>query len=445
MKISVVGTGYVGLVTGACFANMGYKVCCSDISSEKINSLQNGVIPFYEPGLEDMVKRNLELENIFFTSDRNSALNFADVIFICIGTPQDNTGKPDLSFLDEYFLAILGDLKIDNDFMSNKDAKKHLFIKSTIPPGTIQYLNLIINQENLESKILLSSNPEFLKEGSAIQDFMKPDRVVIGSNYQESIDIAIELYRTILWKSDRMIVTSPESSEIIKYASNSFLAMKISYMNQISRLTDVVGGDIHEIRKGIGMDERINPHFLYAGLGYGGSCFPKDVNGLEFVMKSNNLTSELITATNSVNESQVGYFLEKILNFYSPEELKVKEIAFWGLAFKPNTDDVRESVAIKLLKLLAPLVKKIYAFEPIAKENALLELKGIDNIYFSDSAVSDLQCAHALIIATEYSQFWNMSTEHFLQLKDKVIFDGRNILDKERLQDIGIKYFGIGR
>ena len=445
MKISVIGTGYVGLVTGACFSNIGYEVCCSDISSKKVNLLQDGVIPFFEPGLEDMVNSNIASKNLFFTSDADVSLNFADIIFVCVGTPQDNSGKPKLSYLYEYFSALIHRLKLKSDFMANMDAKKHVFIKSTIPPGTIKSLTEMIDKEGLAGKILLSSNPEFLKEGSAIQDFMKPDRVVVGSNYQESIDLAIELYRSILWKSNRMIVTSPESSEIIKYASNSFLAMKISYINQIARLTDAIGGDIHEIRKGIGMDARINPHFLYAGLGYGGSCFPKDVNGLEFVMKSNNLSSELITATNSINEAQVEYFFNKILNFYSLEELKLKEIAFWGLAFKPNTDDIRESVAIKLIKLVAPLVKKIYAYEPIAQENASFELKGISNIHFSESALCDLHKADALIIATEYSQFWNTSAEYFLQLKDRVIFDGRNILDKDRLEDIGVKYFGIGR
>jgi len=445
MKISVIGTGYVGLVTGACFANMGYEVCCADVLPKKIDSLKKGVIPFFEPGLADIVGRTLESKNLFFTSDAEAPSSFADVIFICVGTPQDDSGKPDLSSLDEYFVQLINTLKQDKKFLDDSEAQKHVFIKSTIPPGTIKRLNLILSKNNLDNKILLSSNPEFLKEGSAVQDFMKPDRVVVGSNHQESIDIAEELYRSILWKSDRMLITSPESSEIIKYAANSFLAMKISFINQISRLSDAIGGDIHEIRKGIGMDERINPHFLYAGLGYGGSCFPKDVNGLEFVMRSNNLTSELMTATNSVNDSQVEYFLTKILHMYSLENLKEKEIALWGLAFKPNTDDVRESVAIKLVKLLAPMVKHIYAYEPIAKENAIEELKNLKNISYVDSSLEAIRDSHFLVIATEYSQFWNVSPEHFLQLKDKCIFDGRNILDKNKIESIGIHYFGIGR
>jgi len=445
MKISIIGTGYVGLVTGACFANMGYEVCCADVLPDKIDSLKIGVIPFFEPGLADMVERTLESKNLFFTSDVKEPSSFADVIFICVGTPQDALGKPDLSYLDEYFAQLIKTLKQDKKFLEDIEAKKHVFIKSTIPPGTIKRLNLTLSKNNLGDKILLSSNPEFLKEGSAVQDFMKPDRVVVGSSHQESIDIIVELYRSILWKSDRMLITSSESSEIIKYAANSFLAMKISFINQISRLSDAIGGDIHEIRKGIGMDERINPHFLYAGLGYGGSCFPKDVNGLEFVMRSNDLTSELMTATNSVNDSQIQYFVSKILHFYSLENLKEKEIGLWGLAFKPNTDDVRESVAIKLVKLLAPMVKHIYAYEPIAKENAIQELKDFKNITYVDSSLNAIRDSHFLVIATEYSQFWNVSPKHFLQLKDKCIFDGRNILDKNKIESMGIRYFGIGR
>ena len=445
MKISVIGTGYVGLVTGACFANIGYEVCCSDISSNKVKLLQDGIVPFFEPGLEETVKKNIASKNLFFTSDINASSRFADIIFVCVGTPQNDSGEPDLSHLNEYFFELIKTLKLDDDFMSNTDSKKHIFIKSTIPPGTIQSLNSSLVEENFEKKLLISSNPEFLKEGSAVQDFMKPDRVVVGSNHQESIDIALELYRSILWKSDRMLITSPESSEIIKYAANSFLAMKISFINQISRLSDVIGGDIHEIRKGIGMDERINPHFLYAGLGFGGSCFPKDVNGLEFVMRSNNLTSELITAINSVNDSQVEYFLTKILHFYSLDNLKEKKIALWGLAFKPNTDDVRESVAIKLVRLLAPLVNHIFAYEPIARENSIAELKDFKNISYVDSSLDAIQDSHFLVIATEYSQFWNVPPEHFLQLKDKCIFDGRNILDKDKIESMGIHYFGIGR
>ena len=445
MKISIIGTGYVGLVTGACFADLGFYVCCAETAPKKLESLNKGIVPFYEPGLKEKVDRTIKSGHLIFTSDKEKSTHFSDIIFICVGTPQNHEGKPNLDYLEEYFLQLISVIKKDIDFMENPKAHKHLFIKSTIPPGTISHLNKILEINHLKDKLIISSNPEFLKEGSAVQDFMKPDRVVVGSDNAESIQLAKELYRSILWKSDRMLITTPESSEIIKYAANSFLAMKISFINQIARLSDVIGGDIHEIRKGIGMDERINPHFLYAGLGYGGSCFPKDVNGLEFVMKSNNLTSELITATNSVNDSQVEYFLTKILHLYSIEHLKEKEIAFWGLAFKPNTDDIRESVAIKLIKLLSPIVKHIYAYEPIAKENAILALKDFKNISYADSSLDAIKESHFLVIATEYSEFWNVSSKHFLQLKDKCIFDGRNILDKDKVESIGIRYFGIGR
>lgn len=445
MKIAVIGTGYVGLVTGACFASMGYEVCCADILPKKIDLLKNGIIPFYEPGLKDIVKRSQKSKNLIFTSDILASNNYADIIFLCVGTPQDASGKPNLNYVEAYFEQLIKNMKEDKTFLADPNARKHIFIKSTIPPGTVKKFDSVLFQNNLESKILLSSNPEFLKEGSAVQDFLKPDRVVIGSNHQESIDIACELYRTILWKSNRMLITSPESSEIIKYSANCFLAMKISFVNQISRLSDVMGADIHDIRKGIGMDERINPHFLYAGLGYGGSCFPKDVNGLKFILEKNDLNAELITATNTINESQVEYFFNKILNVYNLEELRKKEITFWGLAFKPNTDDVRESVAIKLIRMLAPLVKRIYAYEPIAVDNAANELKDCQNISYVDSSLSAIKDSHFLVIATEYAEFWNVSPNNFLQLKDKVIFDGRNILNKEKLADLEIKYFGVGR
>ena len=445
MKLSVIGTGYVGLVTGTCFADIGFNVCCVDISPEKVDSLKNGVITFYEPGLENLVKRNIETKNLFFTSDSSLANNFAEIIFVCVGTPQDSSGKPDLSYLLEYFSELLDQLRSNRDFLKNPDLKKHVFIKSTIPPGTINHINSIISENGLDNKVLVSSNPEFLKEGSAIQDFMKPDRVVVGSSHPESITIAKELYRTIMWKSDRMLITSPESAEIIKYSANAFLAMKISFINQISRLSDAIGGDIHDIRKGIGMDERINPHFLYAGLGYGGSCFPKDVSGLEFVLESNNLTSELITATRNVNNSQLEYFYKKIVSFYDLDELKGKDVAFWGLSFKPNTDDIRESIGIKLIRLIAPLVNHIYAYEPVALKNAMVELEDIKNISFVSSSIEALQKSHFLILATEYTQFWNTSPDYFLHLKDRCIFDGRNILDKKLMLQHNITYFGIGR
>ena len=445
MKISIIGTGYVGLVTGACFADLGFYVCCAETAPKKLESLNKGIVPFYEPGLEEMVDRTIKSGHLLFTSNKEKPTHFADIIFICVGTPQNHDGKPNLDYLEEYFLQLISVIKKDIDFMENPKAHKHLFIKSTIPPGTISHLNKILEINHLKDKLIISSNPEFLKEGSAIRDFMRPDRVVIGSTNIESIQIAKELYRTILWKTDRMLVTTPESAEIIKYAANSFLAMKISFINQIARLSDAIGGDIHEIRKGIGMDERINPHFLYAGLGYGGSCFPKDVNGLEYVLNQNQLSGDLITATNKVNKEQVDYFLNKIFTFYNPEELQDKEFAFWGLAFKPNTDDVRESVAIKLIKLLAPKVKKIYAYEPIAFQNASLELENFKYIILVDSAQEATAEAHALVIATEYSEFWNINPEIFEHLKDKCIFDGRNILDKEKIESAGIKYFGVGR
>ena len=445
MRVSVIGTGYVGLVTGACFADLGHDVSCYDIDGSKINSLKKGKVPFYEPGLGDIVKRTISSGNLNLTSSLIANSKFADVIFICVGTPQLKSGKPNLSHLLSYLNDLLNLLINDKLFISNTSLKKHLFIKSTIPPGTIASLNLIIKRKGLEEKVIISSNPEFLKEGSAVNDFMKPDRVIIGSNNNESIELAKELYRSLLWKVDRMLVSSPQSSEIIKYSANAFLAMKISFINQISRLSDKQNADIHDIRKGLGLDARINPHFLYSGLGYGGSCFPKDVKGLDYILKKNNIPSDLTTATIRINNHQLKYFFNKILKHYSSNEIKHKNIAVWGLSFKPNTDDIRESVAIKLVKLLSPKVNKIIAHEPIALKNAKKELSEFKNIVYSKTAFGALKDADSLIIATEYSQFWNVSPKTFSVLRDKTVFDGRNILDKHLLAKFGIKYYGLGR
>tara|TARA_B100001287_G_C22660444_1_gene520048 strand:+ start:154 stop:1491 length:1338 start_codon:yes stop_codon:yes gene_type:complete len=445
MRVSVIGTGYVGLVTGACFADLGHDVSCFDVDASKINSLKKANVPFYEPGLGDIVKRTISSGNLNLTSSIISNSKFADVLFVCVGTPQLKSGKPNLSYLLSYFNDLLSLLIADRSFMSDISMKKHLFIKSTIPPGTIASLNLISKRKGLEKKVIISSNPEFLKEGSAVNDFMKPDRVVIGSNNDESINLAKELYRSLLWKADRMLVTSPESSEIIKYSANAFLAMKISFINQISRLSDKQNANIHDIRKGLGLDARINPHFLYSGLGYGGSCFPKDVKGLDYILKKNKIPSDLTSATIKINDQQLKYFFNKILKHYSPKQIKNKNIAVWGLAFKPNTDDMRESVAIKLVKLLSTKVNKIIAHEPIGIKNAKQELSKLKNISYSKTPFGALKDADSLVIATEYSQFWNVSPETFSILRDKTIFDGRNILDKELLESHGIKYYGLGR
>lgn len=439
MNITVIGSGYVGLVSATCFADLGNQVICLDQDQAKIKSLQNAKIPFHEPGLSDLVSKNISSNNLTFTTSYKQALAFSNIIFICVGTPQYKTGKPNLKFLMSSLDTIIRQYKKENS-----DTPLHLFIKSTIAPGTISKIQQKIYYHGLAEKISISSNPEFLKEGDAINDFLKPDRIVIGSNCAESIKIAESLYRPLSWKSNRVQIVSPESAEIIKYASNAFLATKISFINEIARLSDAVGADIEEIRKGIGADERINPNFLYAGIGFGGSCFPKDISGLAHTYQEFKVDSKLAKATLQTNKRQIEYFISKIKQYYK-KDLKNTQLAIWGLSFKPNTDDIRESKAIELIKRLSPKVNSMMLYDPIAIENAKKELSHITNIKFLNSAKSTLKNSHGLILCTEWKEFWSPSIRDLSLLEDKVIFDGRNIMDKDSLINNGFKYFGIGK
>lgn len=443
MKISIVGTGYVGLVTGACFSKLGNEVLCLDTSKSKVNSLKKCKVPFYEPGLETIIKNSYQKNKIDFTTSLKASIQFADIFFVCIGTPQKHDGRPNLDFLFTYLNDFINIILDSKTFLENKASKKYLYIKSTIPPGTIKKVHSLVKRHNLSSKIIVSSNPEFLKEGNAIKDFMNPDRLVLGTIDSEAKLIAKNLYKPIV-SDEKFLSVSPESSEIIKYSSNAFLATKISFINQISRLSDSLGADINDIREGIGMDKRIGNHFLFSGLGYGGSCFPKDVKGLEHTLKVYKQDSDLMKATIKVNNTQPNYFLNKIYDFYAGS-LKNKKIAFLGLSFKPNTDDIRDSVGIKIVKKLSPKVSKIFAFEPIAKKNAKDELRKLKNVHFKDSLRDATLNADCLIIATEYVEFSKLSPKHLEHLTDKCIFDGRNILKKEKFIKAGFKYFGIGR
>ncbi len=439
MNITVIGSGYVGLVSAACFADLGNHVTCLDQDKAKIKSLIMGNIPFYEPGLANMVTKNISSDHLSFTNSYKQAISFSNIIFICVGTPQYNNGRPNLKYLLSCIDTIIIQYKKEKP-----DKHLHLFIKSTIAPGTIKKINKKIEQQGLEKKLLISSNPEFLKEGDAINDFLKPDRIVIGSHNAESIKIAETLYRPICWKSNRVQIVTPESAEIIKYASNAFLATKISFINEIARLSDAVGADIEEIRKGIGADERINSNFLYAGLGFGGSCFPKDVSGLDHTFKAFKINSQLAKATLDTNKEQINYFVKKIQSYYGAD-LKNIQFAIWGLSFKPNTDDIRESKAIELIKKLSLKVKFLMLYDPIATNNAKNELSQLKNIKFHKSAKSALRNSDGLILCTEWKEFWSPPLKDLSLLKKKVIFDGRNIMDKDLLIQNGFKYFGIGK
>jgi len=440
MKISIIGTGYVGLVTGTCLADLGNNVICLDINEQIIEDLTKGKIPFYEPGLEDLIKTNLDRGNISFTSSYEDAISFAETIFICVGTPEDDQGSADLSFIQDAVIKI-------SDYLKDKDRHLTIFLKSTVPSGTCSSLQDKFDEllENSQSKVVVASNPEFLKEGSAVADFMKPDRIIVGTDDINVSELAKRLYRPVNWKSNRLKIVSIEAAELIKYSANAFLATKISFINEIAKLCDAVGADISEVRKGVGLDPRIGNHFLYSGLGFGGSCFPKDVKALIKTFTKNNIDTKILKAVLDVNDNQIDYFINKIHSVYTPKELKQKTLCVWGLSFKPETDDIRESLSLKLINSISGEVKHINAYDPVAMTRAKDSLSNIDNITFSRDSTEALQGADALVITTEWREFWNPDLESLEVLKDKIIFDGRNILDKKLLEENKFSYFGIGR
>ncbi len=433
MKVTVIGSGYVGLVTAACFASVGHKVICLDSDKKKIKKLQKGVIPIHEPGLTEMVKSAMANNSLTFTTNYKKATK-NQIFFLCVGTP-DKKGRPDLQYVHAVRDSLSESISLDSC----------IFIKSTVPIGTNKSLedkiNKVLNKKSISVKV--ASNPEFLKEGSAINDFLKPDRIIVGSHDKELRSIAKKIFQPFNWQNKRLVFMKRESAELTKYASNAFLATKISFMNEISWLAEDVGADIHEIRKGMGSDNRIGGAFLYAGLGYGGSCFPKDVNSLIYSQKVNGYKNSILSATKSVNDSQLEFFDNKIKNYF-PRNVKNLEIALWGLSFKPGTDDIRESVAIKLIKKLSPRFKKIRIYDPLAINNAKKELKNFSNIiYCSNKNNSITKFTQALIVCTEWKEFWTLEE---VDLKNiKAIFDGRNIYSGKKFNSIHhIDYFGIG-
>lgn len=434
MKIVVVGTGYVGLVTGACLAEAGHKVSCIDVNKQKIASLKKSRVPFFEPELEAIVKKQQFLGNLNFSTSYKKPMADCEAIFLCVGTPPKKNGNPDLSYLEKSLVSISKSIKNSTT----------IFIKSTVPVGTNDYAKKFyskISTKN-EIKVVFASNPEFLKEGNAVIDFKNPDRIIIGSKDNSVKQISKKIYSKFSQNGTLIYFCSTESAELIKYASNAFLATKISFINEISRLSDSVGADIHEIQKGMGADIRIGDKFLNAGLGFGGSCFPKDLDGLIMNYKNAGLNAQIAKAAKQVNSDQVDYFIKKIC---SNVELNNLTIMFWGLAFKPETDDIRESVAIKLIKKLASSAKMIYTYDPIAAKNAKIELSEFQNIKFISSQYQNINKCDILILATEWRQFKDASLDEMSKLKQKIIFDGRNFLDRSSVLSSGIKYIGIGK
>ncbi len=433
MKITMIGTGYVGLVTGTCFADLGHEVMCLDVDKEKINKLNRGIMPIYEPGLSDLVKRNKREGRLFFTLDAKKAVDFADVIFIAVGTPSKKDGSVDLRYVESAAKTI-------GKYM---DAYKVIVDKSTVPVGTADFVKKIIKKgQKKQHHFDLVSNPEFLREGQAIKDFMNPDRIVLGVESREAENIMTKLYKSIERTGKPILITDVKSAELIKYAANTFLATKVSFINEIARLAEKSGADIKMVAKGIGLDERIGPRFLQAGVGYGGSCFPKDVRGLIDIGKKYKVDMKVAKAVDNVNEEQKKYIIFKIKKAFK-NKLKGKKIAVWGLSFKPKTDDMREAPSITIINELQKAGAKIIAFDPEAEHNAKKILK---NVTYATTPLSTLKGCNALVIVTEWDEFRNLDKAKIKKLlKQPFIFDGRNIYDKSEMEELGFNYFGIGR
>lgn len=439
MRITVIGTGYVGLVTGTCFAEMGNTVWCVDVNEEKIEKLKKGIIPIYEPGLSEMVERNYAAKTLNFTTDIRDALEESEVAFIAVGTPMGEDGSADL----QYVLNAARDI--------GKNMKRHMVIvdKSTVPVGTSEKVRAAVQAElNARSSALtfdVVSNPEFLKEGSAIADCMKPDRIVIGVDSEHAEEVMRELYKPYVMNTENFILMDIPSAEMTKYAANSMLATKISFMNEISNICERVGADVNKVRRGIGSDRRIGFSFIYPGCGYGGSCFPKDVQALIKTASEFGYKSKLLQSVEDVNHAQKKVLVKKIKERFG-EDLSGKTFAAWGLAFKPDTDDMRESPAITILKELTAAGAKIHAYDPKAvREAKECYLKGNENITYCDNKYEALHEADALILITEWKEFRSPDFYEIKRLlKEPVIFDGRNQYNGKRVKEYGIDYYQIG-
>ncbi len=438
MKLSIIGTGYVGLVTGTCFSEMGNKVYCVDTDVHKIDKLRQGIIPIYEPGLSDLVLKNYEKENLIFTTDIKEALEKSNVCFIAVGTPMDEDGSADL----QYVLAVAKQI---GQYMEHGMV---VVDKSTVPVGTADRVRDVIQSElhlrNVDYPLKVVSNPEFLKEGSAVKDFMSPDRVVIGAADEEAAEVMKELYAPFIRNRDRFIVMDVKSAEMTKYTSNAMLATRISFMNEMANICEKVGADINCVRLGMGSDNRIGYSFLYAGCGYGGSCFPKDVQALIKTSRDKGYEARILQNVEAVNRDQKMVLVNKIIDKYG-EDLTGKVFALWGLAFKPETDDMRQAVSIVVVNELTRRGAIIHAFDPKATSEAKRIFDGNNNIIFETSKYTAVCDVDALILVTEWKEFRSPDFDELKQrMKEAVIFDGRNQYNKNVMKKLGFKYFQIG-
>jgi len=439
MNIIIIGTGYVGLVTGTCFAEMGNKVTCIDIDKKKIDNLKKGIIPIYEKGLQKMVTQNIAHDTLLFETNMNESINQSDLVFIAVGTPMGEDGSADL----QHVIAVAKDI----GSLMNKDLI--VVNKSTVPVGTAKIveneIKKVLNKRGVSYNVEVISNPEFLKEGVAVADFMQPDRVVVGAESDEAFAIMHRLYKPFMTKNDRFITMDTASSEMTKYAANAMLATKISFINEIANICEAVGANVNEVRRGIGSDSRIGYSFIFPGAGYGGSCFPKDVQALIKTAHDNQYTPHILEAVERVNKKQKEVLGAKISRYFN-NDLKGKTIALWGLAFKPDTDDMRDASSITLVKYLVEKGAKVVAYDPkaieVAKEYYFKDLKDIS--YVTDKYTA-LENVDAMVLITEWKEF---RSPDFSQIKDlmkqSVIFDGRNQYDAIELAKKGFTYFQIG-
>ncbi|MGB2870008.1 MAG: UDP-glucose/GDP-mannose dehydrogenase family protein [Bacteroidota bacterium] len=432
MKISIIGTGYVGLVQGACFADSGNHVICMDIDEKKINTLKKGNIPIYEPGLEEMVRKNVQDARLEFTTNLRNAVEKSEVIFLCLPTPQSEDGSADLSHV----------LKVAENIADMITGEKIIVSKSTVPVGTVDRIRQVLRKKG-RHEVEVVANPEFLKEGSALQDSLKPDRIVIGTKSRKAITVMSELYAPFIRTGNPVLVMDERSAEMTKYAANAFLATKISFMNELANLCEKVGGDVDLIRKGMGSDPRIGQQFLFAGVGYGGSCFPKDVKALIKTAHEHEYEFKILRAVDEINERQKRVLIKK-LNRHFNNQLQNKVVALWGLAFKPQTDDMRDAPSVAIINSLIESGVKVRAHDPVAVNRARTIFDG--KVEFHESNYEALKGAEALLIVTEWNEFRRPDFDKMKKLmKTPVIFDGRNIYDPKEMKERGFVYYGIGR
>ena len=438
MKIAVLGTGYVGLVTGTCFAEMGNEVLCVDINQQKIANLNKGIIPIYEPGLKELVSNNLN-KTLFFTTDSKKAIQSSDIIFIAVGTPMADNGEADLSAV----------FSVAKEIGNNIENHKVIVSKSTVPVGTTLKIKQLITKE-LSKKVSnvnfdMVANPEFLKEGDAVNDFMKPDRVVIGAENEEVFEKMKQLYAPFFRVQDRFITMDIASAEMTKYAANAMLATKISFINEIANLSEKVGADINKVRVGIGSDSRIGYKYIYPGIGYGGTCFPKDIAALIHLGKQNKYELELIKSVDEVNKRQKELFLEKIIKKFG-KQLSGKKFTIWGLSFKPETDDMRKSPSIYLVNELVKMGAEVQVYDPKAMEQAKEYYFKDLKVYYATDKYDAVKEANALILLTEWKEFRSPDFSRIKELLlDEVIFDGRNQYNTLKLEEKGFEYYQIGK